>query len=146
MCIVACLQKYCLLETMILSCLLFLFPQKVALLNVASVSFTVHLPLALKLLNCTALQSLSPTVYNSFVLIGDFNVDYFCTHATLYNRLTYCLAPFSLYQVVSHATHVSPNGSTLYSCLTYLSYVIVRSSLHWQTQIIMEYSWNLQVL
>ena len=39
-------------------------------------------------------------------------MDYFCTHVTLYKRLTDSLAPFSLYQVVSHATHVSPNGTT----------------------------------
>ena len=70
---------------------------------------------------CTALQSLSPTVYNSFVLIGGFNVEYICTHATLYKRLTDCLPPFSLYQVVSHATHVSPNGSTSLIDLVFMS-------------------------
>ena len=60
----------------------------------------------------TALQSLSPEVFNSFVLIGDFNVDYLCTHSFLYKRLFDCLSPFSLCQIVPHATHESPNGTS----------------------------------
>ena len=61
---------------------------------------------------CTALQSLNPSVYNSFVLLGDFNVNYFCTHSPLYARLSDCLSPFSLSQLVSSATHKCPSGTT----------------------------------
>ena len=61
---------------------------------------------------CLVLQSLNPSVYNSFVLLGDFNVNYFCTHSLLYKRLSDCLSPFSLCQVVSSATHRSSRGTT----------------------------------
>ena len=61
---------------------------------------------------CTALQSLNPSVYNSFVLLGDFNVNYFYTHSPLYARLSDCLSPFSLSQLVSSATHKYPSGTT----------------------------------
>ena len=57
-------------------------------------------------------MSSNPSVYNSFVLLGDFNVNYFCTHSLLYKRLSDCLSPFSLCQVVSSVTHRSPSGTT----------------------------------
>ena len=67
----------------------------------------------------TVLQSQSPEVINSFVLIGDFNVDYFCTHSFLYKRLFDCLSPFLLCQIVPHATHESPNGTSTQSLRPY---------------------------
>ena len=51
----------------------------------------------------------NPSIHDSFVLIGDFNVDCFCTNSFLYRRLKDSLSPFSLHQVVQSATHVSPS-------------------------------------
>ena len=59
-----------------------------------------------------SLESLHPSYFSNFVLLGDFNTD-FCTHSHfLYSRLTNILHSFSLTQVVEGHTHVSPNGNT----------------------------------
>ena len=68
-----------------------------------------------------SLQSLDPSVYNCFVLTGDFNVDYFCTHSPLFKRLDNCLSPFSLCQLVKSATHTSHNGTSTLIDLVFLS-------------------------
>ena len=96
----------------------------------------------------TVLQSLNPEVFNSFVLIGDFNVDYFCTHSFLYKRLFDCLSPFSLRQIVPHATHERPNGTSTLIDLAFipnpsqLRYVVL-SFHHCLTRTTMEYNWIL---
>ena len=46
---------------------------------------------------CTVLQNLHPSVFNNFVLIGDFNVNYFCTQSYLYKYLMNSFIPFSLH-------------------------------------------------
>ena len=60
---------------------------------------------------CMTLFSLDPSVFDSFILLGDFNVDYFCITTSLYKRLAECLSPFALHQVVQSATHHSSIGT-----------------------------------
>ena len=65
------------------------------------------------LYNCLA--GLDPLCFSSFVLIGDFNID-FCNHSHfLFSHLCTILHSFSFQQVVEGHTHISPTGST--SCI-----------------------------
>jgi len=57
------------------------------------------------------LSSLDPSWLSNLVLLGDFNVNYFCITTSLYKRLAECLSPFALRQVVQSATHHSPIGT-----------------------------------
>ena len=59
------------------------------------------------------LCNLNPSSFNYFVLIGDFNVNYFCTTSFLYTHLMYCLSPFNLTQVVQSSTRNTPSGASL---------------------------------
>ena len=59
------------------------------------------------------LLNLNPSSFNYFVLLGDFNINYFCTTSFCYAHLMYCLSPFNLTQVVRHSTRVSHSSSTL---------------------------------
>ena len=75
-------------------------------------------------------NSLSQYVYQSyfsnFVIVGDFNVDFTCTHP-LYGHLSDFMTSFCLSQIVDSPTHFSPTGkpslidlvfvSNLHSCL-----------------------------
>ena len=62
-----------------------------------------------------SLESLEPSCFSSFVLIGDFNIDC-CNHSPfLYSHFCTILNSFSLKQVVDGHTHVSPSGSI--SCI-----------------------------
>ena len=72
---------------------------------------------------CMTLFGLDPSVFDSFILLGDFNVDYFCITTSLYKRLAECLSPFSLRQVVQSATHHSPSGSSSLIDLVFISNV-----------------------
>ena len=53
------------------------------------------------------LYNLNPSSFNKCILVGDFNVNYFCTHSYLYSNLMYSLSPFNLTQVVEFGTHAS---------------------------------------
>jgi len=55
-----------------------------------------------------ALSSLHPAHFTNFVLLGDFNVNFFLTDSFLYRHLHYSLLSFSLTQVVTSATHSQP--------------------------------------
>ena len=70
---------------------------------------------------CTVLQNLHPSVFNNFVLIGDFNVNYFCTQSYLYKYLMNSFIPFSLHQVVKDTTHNGPTGQPSLIDLVFLS-------------------------
>ena len=59
------------------------------------------------------LYTLNPSSFNKFILLGDFNVNYFCTNCYLYPHLMYSLSSFNLTQVVQSGTHVSPSGVSL---------------------------------
>ena len=73
---------------------------------------------------------LSRNLYNLiplllFLYIGDFNVNYFCTHSYLYSISMYSLSPFNLTQVLEFGTDASHSmldlifvstASLLYSC------------------------------
>ena len=71
---------------------------------------------------CMTLFGLDPSVFDSFILLGDFNVDYFCITTSLYKRLAECLSPFALRQVVQSATH-SPIGTPSLIDLVFISNV-----------------------
>ena len=60
---------------------------------------------------CLTLSSLSSFYFSRFVLVGDFNVNYFCTNSFLYRQLELSLLPFNLCQIVTTATHNNPSGS-----------------------------------
>ena len=70
---------------------------------------------------CTALYTLKPSLFDLFVLIGDFNVNYFLTQSSLYRHLEYCLSSFSFHQIVKSVTHVSPSGLSSLIDLVFLS-------------------------
>ena len=67
------------------------------------------------------LESLSPTQFSTFLLLGDFNIDFLKPHHPLFHKLSDILYSFSLEQVVPSYTHVSPNGSTSLIDLAFLS-------------------------
>ena len=73
-----------------------------------------------------ALLSLNPSSFKYFVLLGDFNVNFFCSSSCVYSRLMLSLVPFNLTQVVKSGTRTSSSGvflllisdlSLLHSCL-----------------------------
>ena len=59
--------------------------------------------------NC--LQSLDPLYFSNFVLVGDFNIDFYKHSHFLYSRLFSIIHSFSLHQVVDSHTHISPTDS-----------------------------------
>ena len=59
--------------------------------------------------------------FSNFVLLGDFNVNYFNTSSYLYSHLMYCLSPFDLTQVVQSGTHVNASGLTTLIDLIFVS-------------------------
>ena len=67
------------------------------------------------------LESLSPTQFSTFLLLGDFNIDFLKPHHPHFHKLSDILYSFSLEQVVPSYTHVSPNGSTSLIDLAFLS-------------------------
>ena len=69
----------------------------------------------------SALGSLDSIYFSSFVLLSDFNVNYFHTNSFLYRQLEYHLLPFSLSQIVTSATHNNPNSSQTLIDLVFLS-------------------------
>ena len=70
---------------------------------------------------CTALHTIGPTLCkNIFVLLGDFNVNYFCKNFFLYQHLQSSLG--SLIQIVKEATHTSPNGMQSLIHLVFVSH------------------------
>ena len=60
----------------------------------------------------TALHSLSPHCFSSFVLVGDFNINFCKRDHPYFCKLDSILQMFSLSQVVQSPTHVNPDGST----------------------------------
>ncbi len=58
------------------------------------------------------LGSLDSSYFSNFVLVGDFNIDFYNHSHFLYSRLTGILHSFSLHQVVEDHTHISPTGNT----------------------------------
>ena len=59
-----------------------------------------------------ALMSLNPTVFHKYILLGDFNVNYFCSGSFLYSHLMYTIARIHLTQIVTSGTHVNHSGNT----------------------------------
>ena len=57
------------------------------------------------------LQQLNPSLFSSFVIIGDFNVNFCNTSHPLHNALTDVLNSFNLTQVVGEHTHVTSHGN-----------------------------------
>ena len=56
------------------------------------------------------LYKISPARFLSFVLVGDFNVDYFCKNHSYFCKLQSILQTLSLSQVVQFPTHATLNG------------------------------------
>ena len=56
------------------------------------------------------LQSLNPSVFCKFVLVGDFNIDMLSSSAPLSSHLSVILNSFCMSQVVNSPTHIAPNG------------------------------------
>ena len=61
---------------------------------------------------CTAIQSISPNHFTSFVLIGDFNINFCSRDHPYFCKLDTILQTFSLSQVVNTHTHTAPSGET----------------------------------
>ena len=60
---------------------------------------------------CTYFESLDSSYFYNFVLLGDFNVDFYNQSHFLYPHLNSILHSFSLHQVVEGHTHISPSGN-----------------------------------
>ena len=58
---------------------------------------------------CTTIYSANPRKFSTFILLGDFNVNFFNPGNSLFLYLNDILSIFSLQQVVSSFTHISPN-------------------------------------
>ena len=59
---------------------------------------------------CTTLQFLSPHRFTSFVLVGDFNINFCNKDHPYFCRLQSILQSFSLSQVVHSPTHINSDG------------------------------------
>ena len=70
---------------------------------------------------CTTLQMVNPAQFSTFLLLGDFNVNFYKPQHHLFSHVNDILYSFSLVQVVPSFTHVSPNGSTSLIDLALLS-------------------------
>lgn len=70
---------------------------------------------------CTTLQMVNPAQFSTFLLLGDFNVNFCNPQHYLFPHVNDVLYSFSLVQVVPSFTHVSPNGSTSLIDLALLS-------------------------
>ena len=70
---------------------------------------------SVKCFDCVSrsLCNLNPSSFSKFILLGDFNVNFFCTTSFLCTHLIYSLSPFNLTQVVQSGTHISPSGVSL---------------------------------
>ena len=60
---------------------------------------------------CNAVESLDIVKYSNFILLGDFNIDFYNTGHHLMSRLTNFCNSLMLTQVVTKATHVSSAGN-----------------------------------
>ena len=58
------------------------------------------------------LDSLGVRILSGFVLLGDFNVDFYNHPHPLFYKLSRNLHSFELTQVVPEPTHVHPSGSS----------------------------------
>ena len=58
----------------------------------------------------TVLEGLDPSYFSNFVLLGDFNIDFYNPHTPQYCKLTDVMHIFSLMQAVGEATHTTPSG------------------------------------
>ena len=54
----------------------------------------------------------NPAQFSTFLLLGDFNVNFLNPQHHLFSHLRDILYSFSLEKVVPSFTHVSPHGST----------------------------------
>ena len=61
----------------------------------------------------TVLCNINVSLFSNFVLLGDFNINYFCTQPLLFSKLMSIFSSFNLVQVVSEATRVTENSCTL---------------------------------
>ena len=67
----------------------------------------------------SVLQTLPPSIFSNFLLLGDFNVNYFDTSSAAFCQLDNMLSSFNLYQVVQEPTRVATSGNaTLIECQT----------------------------
>ena len=70
---------------------------------------------------CSALHFLNPSQFSSFVLLGDFNIDFCSTHP-YFCKLQSVTQPFSLSQVVTTPTHLNSNGNHTIIDLVFVSH------------------------
>ena len=70
---------------------------------------------------CTTVQLAHPVKFSSFILLGDFNVNFQNAHHPLFSYINDILLTFSLKQVVSSFTHISPNSTNSLIDLVMLS-------------------------
>ena len=61
----------------------------------------------------TVLCNLNVSIFAIFYLIGDFNIDYFCTSHPLYCKLTSVVSSFNLTQIVTEPTRTTNSSATL---------------------------------
>ena len=69
----------------------------------------------------SVLESLDPTVLSNFVLLGDFNIDFYNHNHPLFCKLSSFLHSFELTQVVSQPTCINPSGNSTLIDLVLLS-------------------------
>ena len=59
---------------------------------------------------CTTLECLDTSRFQNFILLGDFNIDFYNPHTAPYLKLIDTMHTLSLSQAVQEATHTTSNG------------------------------------
>ena len=74
------------------------------------------------------LESLAIHQYTNFIVLGDFNIDFFNPTTPLFSRLKSLCPLFSLTQIVKEPTHTHHDGSTSLINLVFMSNPILSNS------------------
>lgn len=70
---------------------------------------------------CTTLECLDTSRFSNFILLGDFNIDFYNPTTSLHSKLTNLTHSLSLTQVIQDATHISTNGKESLIDLAFVS-------------------------
>ena len=70
----------------------------------------------------TFLENMDVSLLSNFIFVGDFNINFYDTHQSLYHKLDNIMSTFSLTQIVKDPTHINYSGAD-----TLLDLVLVSS-------------------
>lgn len=70
----------------------------------------------------TFLENMDVSLLSKLIFVGDFNINFYDTHQSLYHKLDNIISTFSLTQIVKDPTHINHSGAD-----TLLDLVLVSS-------------------